>query len=140
LRWLIAALVGTALSLVGFAVAAFIIDYVGRTVFYADVTFEEVVRVLGLASVWTVVGILGSLVGNFDVLVCLTAPFLLLAGILGIASWFIAVKEALDLEWVQTIVTVVIGFIVWMVFIAITGFILGLLGLGARTAGQLIGA
>ena len=42
-RWLVAAVVGTIISVIGFAIAAWVIDWVGRTVFYAEVTFELVV-------------------------------------------------------------------------------------------------
>ena len=56
-------------------------------------------------------------------------------------AWFVATKEALDLEWVQTIVTVVIG---WLVLIVITavigGLVLGAVGLGAAAFGGLFGA
>lgn len=132
--WLIGAVVGTVLGLVGFALAAIVISWIGRSLFNADVTFEELVRTLGLASVWRAVGVIGALVAFSPALVCVTAPAFIAAAVLTIAAWFIAVKEALDLDWGQTIVTVILGIIVLFVFYAITGAVLGILGLGAAAA------
>jgi len=131
-HWLIGSIVGTIFAVVGFALAAFVIAWVGRAVFKADVTFEEMVRTLGLAYVWNVVGVLGVLAVLSDALSCLLAPALFAGAILGLIAWFVAAKEALDLEWVQTIITVIIGWIVLFVVLAIAGAVLGLLGVTAR--------
>lgn len=136
-NWLIGAVVGTIGVVIGFAAAAFVIAWVGRTFFNADVTFDEMVRTLGLAYVWNVVGIVGVLAAFSGALACLLAPAILVAALLGLVAWFVAAKEALDLEWVQTIITVVIGWLVLVVITLITGAILGVLGLGA---GALAGA
>jgi hypothetical protein len=133
--WLIGAVVATVLGLIGFALAAVVISWIGSSLFNADVTFDEVVRTLGLASVWRAVGVIGSLVAFSTFLACVTAPALIAAFFLTIAAWFIAVKEALDLEWGQTIVTVILGFLVLLVFYAITGAVLGFLGIGAAALG-----
>ena len=61
------------------------------------------------------------------------------AAILGLASWLIAVKEALDLEWGQTIITVVIGWIVQFVISIAAGVVLGLMGLTAGVAAGFLG-
>lgn len=136
--WILGAIIGTVLSIIGFALAAFIIDLIGRTVFNAKVTFDELVRTLGLAYVWNVVGFLGVLGVISSTLVCLVSPALFVGFILGLIAWFLAVKEALDLEWIQTIVTVVIGWVVLLVFYFITGAILAVLGLaGAAATGAL---
>jgi hypothetical protein len=102
------ALVGTVVGIIGFAVGTAIIAWVGKAVFKAEVTFDELVRTLGLAYVWRVVGVLGILF-----------------------SWFIAAKEALDLDWTQTIVTVLLGWAAIMAVAFFTTLILGALGLGA---------
>jgi hypothetical protein len=133
--WLIGAVLGTIFAIVGFAVGAFIINWVGRTVFNADVTFEELVRTLGLAYVWNVVGVIGVLGVLSDALACLLAPITFIAWIAGLVSWFVAAKEALDLEWVQTIVTVVVGWIVVFVIVFIGGLIVAALGFAAAAIG-----
>jgi hypothetical protein len=138
LHWLGGAVVATIFAVIGFAVGAFIVNWVGRTVFHADVTFDELVRTLGLAYVWNVVGVLGVLGGLSSALACLLAPVQLAAWILGLISWFVAAKEALDLEWVQTIATVILGWIAVFVIMLIAGAVLGLLGLTAAALGGLI--
>lgn len=132
--WIIAAIVGTVFAVLGFALSAFVISFVGKTFFQADVNFGEVVRVLGLASVWQIVGFVGILSVVSAGLVCILSPLLIVAGILSLAAWLIAVKEALDLDWTKTIITVVIGFIVNWIILAIAGTILGVLGFGAAAA------
>ncbi len=138
-NWLIGAVVGTIFAVIGFAVGAFVINWVGRTVFNADVTFNELVRTLGLAYVWRIVGVVGVLSNFSDALACLLAPAFFIAGIMGLISWFVATKEALDLEWVQTIVTVILGWIALFVIMLIAGVVLAALGLTAAALGGLIG-
>jgi len=138
-RWLGGAVVGTIFAVIAFAVGALVINWVGRTVFKADVTFEELVRTLGLAYVWQVVGVIGAVSAFSSALSCLVAPVMIIGTILMVIAWFVATKEALDLEWVQTIVTVVIGGIALMVIMFVATIVLGLLGLGAVGLGGALG-
>jgi hypothetical protein len=138
-KWLLGAIFGTVFAIIGFAVGVWVINWIGRTVFDAKVTFEELVRTLGLAYVWQVVGLIGILAAFSNALACLLAPITIIAVILMVLAWFVAAKEALDLEWVQTIATVILGWIALMVIRAIAGVLLGLLGLGAAAAGTLFG-
>jgi hypothetical protein len=137
--WLLSAIVGTIIMVIGFAFAAAIISWVGRTLFNAEVTFEEMVRTLGLASVWNIIGFVGAVVGFFPLLACVTAPALILGVVFLIAAWFMAAKEALDLDWAETIITVIVGVIAWGVIWLVTRGILGLLGLGAKAVGGALG-
>ena len=136
LGWLVGAVVGTIFTVIGFAVAAAIISWVGKAVFHAEVSFDEMVRTLGLAYVWNVIGVLGIL-GLIPALACILSPVIFIAGILGLVAWFIAAKEALDLEWLQTIITVFLGWIALVIFTALGGLVLGLLGFGAAAIGGL---
>jgi hypothetical protein len=127
---IVGVLAGTVVGIIGFAVGTAIITWVGKTVFKAEVTFDELVRTLGLAYVWRVVGVVG-IVGAFSpTLACITAPISLAAAIAGLFSWFIAAKEALDLDWTQTIITVLLGWAAIMAVAFFTTLILGMLGLG----------
>jgi hypothetical protein len=138
-EWLVGAVIGTIFAVVGFGVGAFVISLVGRAVFNAEVSFDEMVRTLGLAYVWQIVGVIAILGVISPALGCVTAPAVFVAAILALIAWFVAAKEALDLDWVRTIVTVIIG---WLVVAAITvaaGIVLGLLGLGAAGVGGLLG-
>lgn len=140
IKWLGGAIVGTIVVIIAFAVGAFIVNWVGRTVFNADVTFDELVRTLGLAQVWQIVGVIGTLAAFSAALSCLLAPVRFVAWILGLIAWLVAAKEALDLEWVQTIVTVFLGFVAMVIIVMVVGgFVLGLLGLGAAAVGVLTG-
>lgn len=134
--WFLATLIGTVTNVVGFGIAAFVVAWVGKAFFQADVDFNEMVRTLGLAYVWRVIGVLGIL-GGF--LSCLLAPVQFVAFIAGLVAWFIAAKEALDLEWGQTILTVIIGWLVIVAISIITGLILGALGIGAYAIGSAFG-
>jgi hypothetical protein len=129
LNWLINALGGAVFAIVGFAVAAFVIDLVGRTIFKAESSFNEVVRTVGLAYVWQVFGVLGTLGVFIPLLLCVVGPVKFVAWILWVISAFIAVKEALDLEWLQTIITVVLGWVAFFIVVLIGGLILGALGI-----------
>jgi hypothetical protein len=136
LGWLIGAIVGTIFAVIGFAVAAAIISWVGKAVFNAEVSFDEMVRTLGLAYVWNVVGVLGIL-GIVPALGCIVAPVVFIAWILGLIAWFIAAKEALDLEWLQTIITVFLGWVALVIITTLAGIVLGLFGIGAAAVGGL---
>jgi hypothetical protein len=134
-NWLIGAVVGTIFAVLGFAVAALVINWVGRAVFHADVSFDELVRTLGLAYVWNVIGVLGILAAFSAALSCVLAPVMIIATIAMVIAWFVAAKEALDLEWLQTIVTVILGWLALVVIMVVAGLVLSLLGFG--TAGLL---
>lgn len=138
LRWFFGALLGAVGVVLAFALGAYVVAWVGRALFHAEVTFEELVRTLGLAYVWNVVGVVGILAGFSQALACILAPATLAAAILGLLAWFVAAKEALDLEWTQTIITVVVGWVVVLVITFLVGLVLGALGLGAAAVGQAI--
>ena len=137
--WLVAAIISTIFAVVGFAVAAFIISWVGSSVFHAQVDFGEMVRVLGLAYVWNVVGFIGILAILSPALVCVLSPAIIIAAILGFIAWLVAAKEALDLEWLQTIVTLIVGWIVGLIIGMLAGIVLGLIGLTAAGIGSMFG-
>jgi len=139
LGWLGGAVGGTLFAVAGFAVGAWVVNWVGRTFFKADVTFEEMVRTLGLAYVWNIIGFLGIFAGFIPVFNCLVGPIMVIGVIALIVAWFMAAKEALDLEWLQTIITVILGWIALVVISLIGGAVLGLLGLGAGAIGGLFG-
>lgn len=113
--WLIGAIGVTILAVLGFAVGVLVIEWVGRAVFKAEVSFGELVRTMGLAYVWRVIGLLGILANLSEGLSCVIAPVQIIAWVLMIIAWLIAAKEALDLEWVPTIVTVILGGLVQFV-------------------------
>jgi len=132
-QWLISAIVRVLFSVAGFALGAFVTSWVGKKFFQADVDFQEMVRVLGLAYIWNIVGLIG-IVGFIPFLACVLAPIIFVAAIAGLVSWLFAAKEALDLDWGPTIITLIIGWVISFVVSAIAGVILTALGLGAAAA------
>ena len=133
-RAILASLVGTAFTVLGFAVGAWVIAWLGKALFQAEVSFDELVRTLGLAYIWNAVGGFALLGFISPTLVCIISPVLLVAGLLSIYSWFIAAREALDLDTVQTIITVLVGWFVVLFVAAGASLVLGILGLGAGAA------
>jgi mannose/fructose/N-acetylgalactosamine-specific phosphotransferase system component IID len=136
---LIGAIVGTVFAVIGFAVGALIINFVGRTVYNADVTFAELVRTLGLAYVWNVIGVLGILAALAPALGCLLVPVMIAAWVAMAIAWFRAAREALDLETGQTLITVILGWLAPVVIMIVAGAVLAGLGLGAAALGGLLG-
>jgi hypothetical protein len=128
-RWLISAIVGTIFAVIGFALGAWVVSWVGKALFKAQVTFDEVVRTLGLAYVWNLVGLIGIVSAISGTLACILAPITIISALLALAAWLIAAKEALDLDWGRTLVTVILGWIVaWLITMAAT-WVLGLFGI-----------
>ena len=130
-KWAIGTVGYTITSVIAFALGALVMSWLAKAIFNAEVTFEEVVRTVGLAYIWTAFGVIGIVGGIFLPLACLLAPIGFLAAILGLAASFIALKEAVDLDVVQTLVVVVVGFVINLVFGAIMGIILGIFGFGS---------
>lgn len=130
ISWILAAIIGTVFAVIAFAVGAFVISWVGKQLFQADVSFEELVRTLGLAYVWKAVGVLGIL-GFIPFLSCLLVPVSIAVWVASLVAWLFAAKEALDLDWGQTAVTVIIGLVVVFIIQAIAVAVVGLFGLAA---------
>lgn len=139
LDWLVGTGIGTLTAIAGFAIAATVINRVGRGLYNAEVTFNELVRTMGLASVWTAVGVLGIIAAFSDALSCILGPVIVIAWVALVVAWFVAVHEALDLSWGKTIITVIIGFIPWAIIMILTGVVLKLVDLTATGFGNLIG-
>ena len=128
--WLIGAVVGTVFAVVAFAAGAFVVSLVGRAAYNADVNFDEMVRTLGLAYVWQIVGAIGIVAAFSPALSGVTTLAVAVAGVLGLIAWLVATKEALDLAWLHTIVTVIIGWLVFASIVVASNIVLWNLGLG----------
>ena len=137
--WLVGAGIGVLTAIAGFAIAAAVINWVGRRRFSAEVTFDELVRTMGLASIWSAAGVLGVIAAFSKALSCILGPAIVISWVALVVAWFVAVHEALDLTWGKTIITVIIGFIPWAIIMSLTGVVLSLLGLTANGFGSLFG-
>jgi hypothetical protein len=136
LSWLIGAVGGTIFAILGFVVGALVINWVGRIIFKADVRFDELVRTLGLAYVWQVVGVLGVPAAFSEPLSDVLATVMLLALVMFIIAWLVAAKEALDLGWLQTAVTVILGWVAqFLITTGLASLVLGLVELAFTAIG-----
>ncbi len=136
--WLVGAGIGVVTAIAGFAIAAAVISWVGRGKYNADVTFGELVRTMGLASIWTAVGVLGIIAAFSKALSFILGPVIVISWVALVVAWFVAVHEALDLTWEKTFITVIIGLIPWAIFMSLTGVVLFLLELGRNQVRQLV--
>ena len=111
--------------LIGWIGWAIITYFVGTAMFQGKTDIPEMMRVLGYASAPKLLGLLGFIP-------CVGWIFALAGWLLSLIAGVIAVREAMEFETSQAIVTVVIGVIVAVVI----SLILGLFGLGGSfTAG-----
>jgi hypothetical protein len=137
--WIVSTGIGLLTAIASFAVAAAVINWIGRRRFGSEVTFDKLVRTMGLASIWTAVGVLGIIATFSKALAFILGPVIVVSWVALVVAWFVAVHEALDLTWGKTIITVIIGFIPWAIIMVLTGVVLSLLRLTATGFGSLFG-
>ena len=118
-------------ELVGWAVWSYVMYFVGTRLFHGTASYGELLRTLGFAYVPGVLLILRfiPLVGGVIVV---------LVGIWRIVTGFIAVREALDLDTGNTIATIVVGIIGYVVVAAIVGLLLAAIGIAGGLAGGVL--
>lgn len=112
--WLLGSVLGAGITLIAFAVAAWVIATVGMGFFNAEVTFYQMVRTLGLAYIWAIFGVLGVLGALSPTMTALVAPIMVITWLLAVIAWVFASKRALDLSWGKTLVTVLVGALIFL--------------------------
>jgi hypothetical protein len=115
---------GLVAELLGWLVWSYVMYFVGTRVFHGTATYGELLRTLGFAYSPGVLNILRfvPVLGGLITLVVLI--WRILAG-------FIAVREALDLDTGNTVATIVVGVLAYVIVLAIVGVVLAAVGLGA---------
>jgi hypothetical protein len=115
---------GLVAELLGWLVWSYVMYFVGTRVFHGTATYGELLRTLGFAYSPGVLNILRfvPVLGGLITLVVLI--WRILAG-------FIAVREALDLDTGNTVATIVVGVLAYIIVLAIVGVVLAAVGLGA---------
>ena len=118
----IGGLVGGVLGeLFGWAVMSYVMYFVGTRLFKGTATYGELLRTLGFAYspgvllVLRFIPVLGGLI-------------FAAVNIWRLATGFIAIRQALDLDTGNTIATIVVGFIGYLAVFAAIGFLLAPLG------------
>jgi hypothetical protein len=89
-------------TLLGWLVWSAVTWFIGTRLFNAQATIDEMLRVIGFAQIplfLSIIPCLGSVVG----------------GIWALIAGFVAVRQGLDLDNTKTLLTVVIGFVGWVI-------------------------
>ena len=127
---LIGLIVGVAMAVVGYYIWAYVVQWVGAQFFKGEATAPQLLRTLGYAYGPTGLGV-------FSFIPCIGGLILAVGAIWSLVCGFFAVREAHRMTDGQTIMTVIIGWLVVAVItfavfaIAGTVFGLGALGMGA---------
>ena len=114
-----AALLSTLISsLIGWVLASVTIYLVGVYLFKGTATLGELLRTLGFAysiqavNILSFIPVIGPLIG-------------FAAAIWGIVMTVVAAREALDVDTGKAVATVIIGWIIWFVFLMVMGIVFG---------------
>jgi hypothetical protein len=128
-----AAIVGLLVSffvaLVGYFIWSFVAHWVGTQFFKGQGDLGEVQRALGFAYA-------PQLLNFFAFIPCLGWLIGLVAWVLSLATGFIAIRESLDQDNTNALFTMVVATVVMIVFSAIVGAIVGVLGLTGAAIGN----
>jgi hypothetical protein len=126
---LIGLLLGVVLAVAGYYIWAYIVQFVGKSMFQGQATAPQLLRTLGYAYGPTALGVLSFIP-------CIGPLIALVGGIWSLVCGFFAVRETHRLSDGQTIVTVVVG---WLVVFIVTTLVTGIFGLGALGIGAMFG-
>jgi hypothetical protein len=115
---------GIIAELLGWAVWSWVMYFVGTRFFNGTASYGELLRTTGFAYspgvllILRFIPVLGGLIA-------------LAVFIWRILTGFIAVREALDIDSGKTVATIVLGFVGYIIVVAVVGTILAVLGFGA---------
>jgi len=115
---LIALVLGVVLAVVGYYIWAYVVQWVGAKFFNGQATAPQLLRTLGYAYGPTALAI-------FSFIPCFGGLIALVGGIWSLVCGFFAVRETHRLSDGQTIMTVVIGWVVVMVITVLVTIVVG---------------
>jgi hypothetical protein len=93
--------------------------FIGTKIFHGKATYGEMLRVTGFAYAPLAFLILGAIP-------CIGFAISLIISVWALASVFIGIREGLDLDVGRTLVTVIVGWLVYGIGMGILGFIFSL--------------
>lgn len=120
------------LGVVNYYIWGYLTHYVGNALFDATSDPGELLRVLGYASGPRALGVLRFIP-------CLGGLLSLAGAVWALVAGFIGVREALDLDTVETLVTVFVGWVVILIINLAIGGIIGVGTLGLGSASSILG-
>ncbi len=106
-------------ALVGWVIWAFISYYVGTRYFGGQADLPEMLRVTGFAYAPLMLGIIPCIGGLIGVL-------------WGLAAMFIAIRQGLDIDDTKALITVLVGFVIYLIGLILIGIFLGIGSLFGR--------
>jgi hypothetical protein len=109
---------GIVMAIVGYFIWAFVTYFVGKSLFHGTADYGELLRTLGYAFGPTALGVLGFIP-------CVGWLFSVAGFLWTLVCGFVAVREALDFDTGKAVLTVIIGWIIWLLVAATVGTILG---------------
>ncbi len=121
---------GLVAELIGWVLWSYVMYFVGTRMFKGEATYGELLRTVGFAESPSVLLIL-------KFIPALGALITLVVGIWRIWLGYLAVKAALDLDTGNTIATIVIGIVAYVIAFAIIGTVLAIVGIGAAVLGAM---
>jgi hypothetical protein len=129
LRALGSLVMGIIVGVVGYYIWVFVAQYVGTRYLKGTGDFGEVQRAFGFAYAPQVLNI-------FRFIPCLGAFVPLITWLWSVATGFVAIRQSLDQDDTNAALTMVVAFVVVLVFTAVLGIIAGMMGLaGAALTG-----
>jgi hypothetical protein len=115
---LLALIVNAGLGVANYYIWSYVTHFIGTNMFAGDATPDELLRVLGYASAPRLLGLLGFIP-------CIGWLIALAGAIWALVAGFYGVREALDLDTTETLITVALG---WLVVLVITLIVNGIFG------------
>ena len=118
---LLALIVTSGIGVANYYIWAYVTHFIGTNLFAGDADPGELLRVLGYASAPRLLGLLGFIP-------CI-GPLIAIAGaIWALVAGFYGVREALDLDTTETLITVFLGWLAVMIITSIVNRIFGFTG------------
>ena len=118
----LALLVNSAIGIGNYYVWAYVTQYIGTNLFDGDADVGELLRVLGYASAPQLLGLLGFIP-------CIGWLIALAGAIWALVAGFYGVREALDLDTTETLITVFLGWLAVIIITSIVNRIFGFAGM-----------
>ena len=121
-------LIPSAVGIANYYIWAYVTQFIALNLYESETDLGELLRVLGYASVPRLLSLLGFIP-------CLGPVLSFAGGIWALAAGFIGIREALDLDTTDTVVTVILG---WLAIMIIGGIVTTVLGIGAIGLGPVL--
>jgi hypothetical protein len=107
-------------SILAWLVWAFATYLIGAKIFHGKATYGEMLRVTGFAYAPLAFMVLSAIP-------CIGFAISLIVSVWALAAVFVGVREGIDLDFGRTLVTVIVGWLIYGIGMGILGFIFGLL-------------